>query len=192
MILKRAFPLFAAFLAVPAVALAAVASNPATNRAGRTDVGFNVAGVFSDENDLDDSVFLTGSVAHGLNEWLALGFEVGWAERNLSDDDLTAIPLLVDLIVRVPNESAVVPYGVGGVGAIVWDVEDDDLDDLEDIDASFAAKLGGGIDWFLNERWIVNVEAAYVFTDEDIEITSGSRSVELDYWTVGGGLKYLF
>ena len=50
------------------------------------------------------------------------------------------------------------------------------------------------------EKWIVNFEAYYVFNQPDAEITvsvpgfsaTESDELDLDYWTVGGGIKYLF
>jgi opacity protein-like surface antigen len=167
----------------------------APTRMGQWDAGVNVSAALSGESDIDDTAFIGGNLSYGVTDWIGLGGEVGWHDRDTHDDDLSAVPILFDVLVRVPTpDQPVVPYGIVGLGAIVWDYDRDDFSvtDLDDdVDSSFAVKAGGGVDYFLNEDWIVNGEVSYVFTDEDIEVTGGSRS-DLDYWLVGGGLKYLF
>jgi opacity protein-like surface antigen len=165
-----------------------------TDRTGRWDLGVNVSGAFSEESDdLDDTFFVGGNASYGVNPWLGIGVEGGWQQTEFDNDDLTAIPLFVNGIVRFPNEETpFVPYGSLGVGAIIWDIDDSGPIDDIDIDASFALKPAVGLDYFINSNWILNVEAAYVFTDEDIEVTSQSRQIDLSYWTVGAGLKFVF
>lgn len=166
------------------------------SRAGRTDIGLNVSGTVADDSELDDGLFIGGNMSHGFNEWFALGAEVAWHDTSTESDDLSAIPVLVDAIFRMAplSDLPLVPYGVLGAGVIIFDYDRDDvsLSNLDDdIDASFTVKAGGGVDWFLNEHWIVNFEAAYYFTEEDVELTNTTRG-DLDFWTVGGGVKYVF
>ena len=103
----------------------------------------------------------------------------------------------------IENQS-INPYGVVGLGAVIWNA-DDTTTNLggkltTDINTAFATKVGGGFDWFINNNWIINFEAAYVFNRPDVNQTftlgtasaSISDNVKLDYWTIGGGVKYLF
>jgi outer membrane protein W len=109
------------------------------------------------------------------------------------------------MILRVPvGDSPVQPYGVVGLGAIFWNIDDTTSSNgvtvTTDIDTAFGVKVGGGVDWFVNDHWIVNFNGAYVFNDADGTATASAggatasvtEKFDLDYWTVGGGLKYLF
>jgi len=167
----------------------------APDRSGKWDAGMKVSGAFSDDKDLDEAVFVEGSTSYGINEWLAIGAELGWQERELSNQDLTAVPILADVIVRVPQEPdmQLQPYGIVGVGAIVWDYDDSrDAAPEFDTESSFATKIGGGVDYFLTDQWILNTEVAYIYTNEDVNVTDISRNVDLDYWTAGVGVKHVF
>ena len=58
-------------------------------------------------------------------------------------------------------------------------------------------QVGGGFDWFVSNNVMLNFEAAYTFSDIDTTLSVPGGSVTLndlnsDYWTIGGGVKYLF
>ncbi|HXV18713.1 MAG TPA: outer membrane beta-barrel protein [Candidatus Omnitrophota bacterium] len=191
----------------------------APNRTGRWDAGVSVAGAIPTDSDLDAGVQVGGTIAYGVSEWFAIGFSGGWQSHD-SDDasesgitiegpEVTAVPLFGELIFRVPTgDSPINPYGVVGLGTVLWDADDVSSTALgvpftaeTDIDTEFAVKVGGGFDWFINENWIINFEAAYVFSSPSATVTvsspglgsfSESADLDLDYWTVGGGIKVLF
>lgn len=199
-------------LVVLALLLAPLAVYAAPDRTGKWDVGVNVSGLLPDESDADNTVFVGGSLAYGLTEWLAVGAEIGWAETEIEErlstgvivnyGDLSTIPVLADLILRVPlKDSSFVPYGKVGLGAAFYDFDESALLTTNgisvDVDTSFAAKLGIGLDWFLNDDWVLNLEASHTFADADAtyRTTSGvsaTGEVDTDYWLIGGGLKYVF
>ncbi len=194
----RKIGLFVALIAF--MATSAYAAVP--DRTGKWDAGVNVSGAIPDEDGTDSAVYVGGTASYGFNNWFALGVSSGWAEfdeeeAGITADD-TAIPLFADLIFRIPMqaEQQFQPYGVIGLGVIFWDI-DTNIPGLEiDADDAFAAKFGGGVDWFVNDNWIVNFEFSYVTSDTDSTATlngaSISADVETDFWMVGGGLKYLF
>ena len=160
----------------------------APDRVGRWDWGINIAAGFNDRSD--DTAFYSTSIAYGVTPWIALGAEAGWQEASLSNtEDLGLVPVLADIIIRVPTVNAtVVPYmvvGLGVMGAYVTDTNNNDSDNT-----SFGWKLGGGVDWFLNERWILNLELAYYGSSADLPRSSAGDSTS--FWTLGGGLKYVF
>ena len=187
----------------------------APDRVGKADVGINVSGAFPSDSESSGGAQVTGSMSYGVNSWAALGFSVGWVGTSIDsatssgitieEADVSGIPIFGEIIIRVPNNSPVVPYGVFGLGTVIWDVDDTTATggfNIEtDVDSALAVKLGGGIDWFINENWIANLEAAYVFSnpDGDVTVSGGGASVtvpgedlDFDYWTVGGGLKFVF
>ncbi len=190
------------WLALLALIVCASAAYAAPDRTGKFDMGVNVSGAIPDDDSVDGTAYVGGSLAYGVTNWLALGAEAGWAQFDESDAGITleetAVPIMGDIILRVPMESQFQPYAIVGLGAIVWNV-DHNVPNLDvEVDTAFAAKFGGGFDWFINDNWILNFEGSYVTSDADLTarntVTGASVTVsgETDYWMVGGGLKYLF
>jgi len=197
------FALFVSFVAAPAFA--------APDRTGKSDFGVNVSAAVPRDSSQDNAVYVGGTYAYGINEWLAIGVEAGRMEFGNKLDlgggtvvdagDLQGIPVLGDVILRVPMpDSPFQPYGVVGLGAIFWDFDESALFSANNIDievdTSFAIKTGIGFDWFLNDNWILNAEASYVFADADLKaitpVGTATDTTDVDYWMIGGGVKYLF
>jgi hypothetical protein len=44
----------------------------------------------------------------------------------------------------------------------------------------------------VNDHWAINVEAAYYWVDDSIDFIGTSNSADLNFWTLGGGLKFIF
>lgn len=166
--------------------------NPAYDRNGRNDFGFQAGGALTNDGAVDDSLYAGLQASRGLNSWLALGIEGGWQEADFdltNDEDLTMITVFGDIIGRLNlPDSPLVPYGVVGLGAL--HAYADTTSDNDD-ETAFAAKLGGGVDLFLSPNWIVNFEAAYIATGADIQGDSGLTE-DLDHWRAVAGLKYAF
>lgn len=199
-----------ALLFIMVAVSATVSAYAAPDRVGQWDAGVNVSGVIPEANDIDNTVYVGGTFAYGVHQWIALGFEAGWLETHSGDDsvfgigdlgDLTGNPVMGDIIIRIPNpDQPFVPYAIVGIGVVVWDFKaSPPLEALGvdvDVDTTFALKVGGGIDWWLNSNWILNFEASYVFMNASVTVTtkgtSSSNDENLDYFQIGGGLKYLF
>jgi outer membrane protein W len=176
----------------------------APDRTGRWDYGVHAAGLIPDDSESDEAGYIGGQVAYGVAPWLALGASAGWAEFDESDSGVnleqTIVPVFGDIIFRIPMpDQPFQPYGIVGLGAIISDVDENVAAIDVDVETEFAAKVGGGIDWFINDHWIINFEGSYIMCDADAEFknaTTGApiASVEgnMDMWSVGGGLKYLF
>ena len=181
------------------------------DRTGKTDVGFQIGGLLQGTEKLDSALYLGGSAAYGVNEWFAVGLEGGYSDQSTSiplsgteqQGKIGRIPLFLDLILRYTKMPDVnyVPYGVLGLGALFTDVHGTGTfqsSNLKlDVDNSFAIKMGAGVDWFINEKWALGLEASYVWVDSDANVISLSNgrtidSTNLDYWTLTGGVKYLF
>lgn len=167
----------------------------ASDRVGRFDAGVNIAGALND--GAKDSAFVSASVAYGVTPYLAIGVEGGWQEADgrASDETVGYVPILADIIVRVPNvHETIVPYGILGLGIAGVYVTDSDgsgnNNGSDSYDTGFAWKLGAGFDWFLNRSWIFNGEFAFWDADVNLPVTSLGNNVS--FWTIGVGLKYLF
>ena len=168
----------------------------APDRLGKWDMGIGISAAAND--GVDDAAYVSGSVSYGVTPYIALGVEAGWQEADgsdFNDESIGVVPVLFDVIVRWPNlHESIVPYGILGLGAIgVYATNENGAgarqgDDSDD--TGFGWKLGGGIDWFLNERWIFNFEFAYL--SADVDVPTASVSSDYDFWTVGVALKYVF
>ena len=181
------------------------------DRTGKTDVGFQVGGLLPSNGSLNDGVYYGGSVAYGVTDWFALGVETGYEDSQTHfvvgstthNAKISRIPLFVDLIFKYTKTADYnyIPYGVIGLGGLFTDIHG--IGTLTsanlklDVDNSIAVKFGLGVDWLINDHWMLNFEASYVWVDADakvINLSGGSTvdSANMDYWMIGGGAKYLF
>jgi opacity protein-like surface antigen len=180
---------FLSLISLLTVSASAFAMAP--DRVQHVEIGVLGGGAFNDK--ADDTGYVQANIDYGVTPWIALGVEGGWQEANLSaTEDQGAADLLFDFILRVPNHpfhEQLVPYGVLGLGAVWGYVDNSGADDSED--SSFGWKLGGGVDWFINDNWAVNFEVAYIGSSIDLPRTTAGNDAS-DFWTVGAGLKYIF
>jgi opacity protein-like surface antigen len=185
--MKRMIVLMLGFLLVAGLAQAA------PDRVGSIEYGVGLAGAFHDDN-IDDAFHVQLNAAYGVFPWLGLGLEGGFHEADLEESTQSGYVgvgnLMFDVLLRWHRvDRPFVPYaviGLGGAGAYLDQENQDDTDD-----SSFAAKLGGGIDWFLDDHLILNFEVAYTFVDAEMANTITTVN-DADYATVGGGVKYAF
>jgi hypothetical protein len=200
---------------IAVLALMSASAYAAPDRTGKVDIGVDVAAAIATDSDTNAGVYVGGNLSYGFNEWFAGGVSFGGHVADIDDvtssgvtifgPDVSEFSIFGDMILRVPvGDSPVQPYGVVGLGAIFWNIDDTTSSNgvtvTTDIDTAFGVKVGGGVDWFVNDHWIVNFNGAYVFNDADGTATASAggatasvtEKFDLDYWTVGGGLKYLF
>ena len=203
--MKKKLLLAGALLLLTTTAMAA------PDRSQRWDMGFDMARYDARSNNLGESLYLSGSVSYGMNEMLALGFSGGYTTVSFTANppsgfvegpDLTVTPLFGDIIFRVPTgDEPFTPYFIGGLGAILTHASGTDAllrnnANTKSHDA-FAGKVGGGLDWRINDRWLYNFEIGYVSTGGRLEVFNNStgaqiESNDLDFWYLGGGVKYVF
>ena len=70
------------------------------------------------------------------------------------------------------------PYVLVGIGAMGVDI--DEVGDESD----FAARFGGGLDFYITEKIVISAGVDYLLPTGDVE--------DLDYVSFGGGLQYRF
>ena len=180
------------------------------DRVGKVDAGFQVGGLLPDGNAQDAAVYYGGSMSYGVYDWLGVGIEGGYADTTTDfniggsnrEGHINRVPFFVDLIFRYTKpEYEYAPYAVLGLGGLFADTSGTGTftnGGLKlDVENSFAMKFGVGVDWFLNDKWMANLEASYVWVDEEAKVTRLSNgtlvdSSDMSYWQVGGGFKYLF
>ncbi|HTL70353.1 MAG TPA: OmpW family outer membrane protein [Candidatus Eisenbacteria bacterium] len=180
------------------------------NERGNWEAGFDVAGAFP--TDPQSEVLLTAELDRALNPQWALGVSVSWTDPNFKADgagftdlnagSVTMIPVFFDIIYRFKTaDKTLRPYfdlGVGGVFASHHGQRDLNPNNLNaEAQDGFAMKFGLGVDWDAWEDWVWNVEGGYVWNDASLTVRSNvdnseTDNIDLDYWYLGGGLKYQF
>lgn len=168
----------------------------APDRLNRWELGVTGGGAFND-NNIDDTGFIQLAADYGVTNYIAVGVSGGWQEADTAGDAESVGNgwVLFDIIVRNPDlHEQLVPYGVLGLGVVGSYATDENgsLNNGDDVDdTAFAWKLGAGLDWFINEHWILNLEFAYFDANTDLPGTSVADD-DISFWTLGAGLKYLF
>jgi len=200
--MKKAWILFASLAAFVPSAFAADVWREKTDgaefdRTGRFDTGVYAAGTFIEGGDADNSGFVGVDASYGLRPWAAVGVEGGWTETSSElGQDLEIAIFMAEMIVRFNearrewNGYRFAPYVSFGAGGI-WSSLDRPAGDGDD--SSIGWKAGIGADWFLNKNWALNLEADYYQSIDELPIDSSTNPEnKLDFWTVGGGLKYAY
>ncbi len=175
---------------------------------GKWEVSLQSGGVFPKDDDIDSTLYIGGRAIQEFNKYLGVGVESGWMSWEDSTNgvhygDIRAFPLLADVVLKYPipaTENTVVPYAIAGVGVVFWDYDEDDILTRNgitvDSDTTFAARLGGGIDYFVNDQWAVFVEGSYLFSEYEADIKAAglviAGTVDTDAAFVTGGIKYRF
>lgn len=149
--------------------------------------------------ELDFTYFFTDNLAVELilavtpHDVKAKGTVLG----NVDLGDVTLLPPTLTLQYHFLPQEAMSPYvGVGvnytrffdkdvPAGGVVTDI---------DYDSSFGLALQAGIDYFLNDRWLINVDVKKVWINTDVSINAGAvtADVDIDPWIFGLGVGYRF
>ncbi|MDH3504907.1 MAG: porin family protein [Nitrospirota bacterium] len=75
------------------------------------------------------------------------------------------------------------PYGLLGMGAMRAEANlPGSSNDFDDTD--FAFRVGVGLDSYMTEHWLVNVEISNVHPSGDVD--------DINYYSLGGGIQYRF
>lgn len=173
-------------------------------------VGLVGGGVFPKDEDSDDTYYVGGNLAYGINDYIAVGGEVGysrWTDEvdGIEYGKISHIPLLADLYVRYPikvgdDDNLLVPYAVGGVGVVFWDYKESsylkDLGISMDTEDGVGYKAGIGIDYYFTKNVSIGIESSYLWSDADVTASSAaalaSAEIDTDEWMVNGCIKYHF
>ncbi|MEE8549631.1 MAG: porin family protein [Gemmatimonadota bacterium] len=76
------------------------------------------------------------------------------------------------------------PYALVGIGVMHVEVDDTVGLGISETEAGFAARFGGGLDFYITENIAVSVGVDYLLPTGDVE--------DLDYVSFGGGIQYRF
>ncbi len=77
------------------------------------------------------------------------------------------------------------PYGLLGIGVMQAELKATGPGGSVELDETdLAFRYGAGIDSYITEHWVFNLEASYVQPTEDVD--------NLNYYSLGGGIQYRF
>ena len=142
-------------------------------------------------DDLDTTLYISGSLGYDINPYLAIYAEAGWREFDFSDidADVTSVPLLLNARYTFLPDAQWSPYIFGGLGISLNDISSSGVE----IDDSFAAQIGGGVEYRLNDALAVYGESRIFFSDPDTSVTLlGQESLDLNSISIGGGVRFDF
>ncbi len=74
------------------------------------------------------------------------------------------------------------PYGLLGAGFMRAKAEILGFEIAKDTD--FAMRFGGGLDTYVTENWLINLEVSYVRPTGDVK--------DINYFSLGGGFQFRF
>ncbi|HDZ76889.1 MAG TPA: porin family protein [Candidatus Omnitrophica bacterium] len=142
---------------------------------------------------VDDADFKNNGNSYGLNftygisKHFALELEGDFFKVESKDNTKLVTYTLHSNMQLRKDVGVFTPYLVGGLGIQYFDYGILKVDDRKDKDVSFSYKLGGGIEYFCDQNWALNIEGAYVYGN-----TGGSATLDVYGWRYGGGVKYYF
>lgn len=124
---------------------------------------------------------LGGHALYGITPNVQIGLEAGYGCSRPSEtgrlipdeDDLDfrtfVIPASLVMRAAIPNNTPVKPYGVLGLGAILWDLQNADKDSPDYGDSVHGRRtnatllVGAGAEWFFADSWALDARAQNSF-----------------------------
>jgi opacity protein-like surface antigen len=80
------------------------------------------------------------------------------------------------------------PYGIGGAGLLYYQIREGSKND----GTSFALRAGAGLDFYITEKLVANIEGSYVYPTSHFNGLDLDAGVDIDYVSLGVGLAYRF
>ena len=161
-----------------------------------------------DKSRLHDGEEILGRLTYDVTPNVAVGGESGGLrfedESNRTKyGHLDGVPAMADLVLKMPiaaTGNRLVPYIYGSAGVIFWSYFKSGYSDDTGVDARsrthFAAKPGGGLEYYLTPRVALFVEGSYLFSEKFVlknaAITPPNGKVNVDSAYGGGGIKIAF
>jgi hypothetical protein len=116
---------------------------------------------------------------------------------------LDGVPALADVVLKMPlsfTDNRLVPYIYGSAGVIFWSYAKSGYSDTTGLDAKdrthFAAKPGGGLEYYLTPQISIFIEGSYLFSPKfelkNAAITPPNGRIDVNSVYGGGGIKIAF
>jgi outer membrane protein OmpA-like peptidoglycan-associated protein len=107
------------------------------------------------------------------------------------DVDITVHSILVNGKVY-PLQGIIQPYLLGGLGTVIGDSDSNQPSGGSEVEALFAGRIGGGIDYYLTRNWVLNFDISYTITTKSFKPDGISEDMSLTHVPISGGVIYRF
>lgn len=143
--------------------------------------------------ELDISYFFTKNIAAEL---ILATTKHDMAEKNPNIDlgDVWVLPPTLTLQYHFVNDTPWKPYVGAGINYTFFYNEDSGAANDIKYDNGFGYALQAGLDYKLDEHWMLNADVKKIFLNTDVSVNGGgvTADVDLDPWVFGVGVGYRF
>ncbi len=150
--------------------------------------------------EVDDSTSFTFTVSYFLTPNVAVELLAAYPfshDFELTDVNLNGkvdhLPPTLSLQYHYPINETFKPYVGVGVNYTIFSNADVDAPVNVDVDNSIGLAGQVGLDVFLNERWLVNVDVRYIEIGGDVDVNNVNvGNVDVNPWVYGLNVGYRF
>ena len=145
------------------------------------DTQLGITGTYMFTNNLGVGVLASTPFKHDL--YLVGAGKIG---------DTKHLPPTVTLQYHFNNDTGFTPYVGAGVNYTKFFEESSSLGDLK-LDDSWGLALEAGLDWAIDENWLLSAQVWYIEIDTDAKLNGAPlTNVEIDPWVYMVGVGYKF
>lgn len=161
-----------------------------------------------DHSRLHQGEAIFGRLTYDVTPNVALGAESGGLRfedksNGIKYGHLDGVPAMGDLVLKLPipaTGNRLVPYIYGAAGVIFWSYSKSGYSDTTGVDAKsrthFAAKPGGGLEYYFTPHIALFIEGSYLFSEKfhlkNSPLTPPNGKLNPDSVYGGGGIKIAF
>lgn len=157
--------------------------------------------------DIDDSFGINARIGYRAASFIAFELQYEWIDNfettvtisgPLGGDatfDITGHTLTANMKLIVPSWR-IQPYFLLGAGYALYDVDTNSFSSTQGFDggkeSGFAARAGGGIDWYLTQSLVFSTELTALVTTQDFNKPDNGDIDNLYYLSMSAGLQWRF
>ena len=153
------------------------------------------------DTDVDDAYVPEIDISYFFTDKIAAELIAATAEHTVKAGnnvlgDTMILPPTLTLQYHFMPEQKFSPYLGAGLNYSVFYGEDDasGFNNL-DVDGGIGYAVQAGFDYWLNDKWGLNLDVKYIDLDVDVSVNNSAlnaKDVKLDPWIVGAGVSYKF
>ncbi len=143
--------------------------------------------------ELDITYFFTENLAAELI-LATTKHDMSEVSPNIDLGSVWVLPPTLNLQYHFNNKTAFKPYIGAGINYTIFYGEDSGAAANIDYDNGFGYSLQAGLDYKLDDHWMLNVDVKKIYLNTDVSVNNGAvtADVDLDPWVFGVGVGYRF
>jgi outer membrane protein len=167
---------------------------------GTLNLGLAAPGLPSTDISVDDATGFTFTVSYFFNQNIAVELLAAYPytqdfelESVNIDGKVDHLPPTLSVQYHFPIDAKWKPYVGVGVNWTMFSNAKVDAPVGVDIDDSFGPAAQVGIDYALNDRWMINVDLRYIGIEGDVNVAGAKvGTVDINPWVYGINIGYRF